>query len=103
MDEFVPERIVAYVSQDDLHSGELTVRETLDFSAKCQGVGDSNGNYLVNSCSILFYLPLVPRYIPSNVLENNLTWSLKHSFDHYFLLNVNDHPNKLMFLRTEHS
>jgi len=29
MDEFVPERIAAYVSQDDLHSGELTVRETL--------------------------------------------------------------------------
>ncbi|CAO2170179.1 unnamed protein product [Urochloa humidicola] len=39
MDEFVPERIAAYVSQDDLHSGEMTVRETLAFSAKCQGVG----------------------------------------------------------------
>jgi ABC-type multidrug transport system ATPase subunit len=52
MDEFVPERIAAYVSQDDLHSGELTVRETLAFSAKCQGVGDSYGNYLVHSCFI---------------------------------------------------
>jgi len=52
MDEFVPERIAAYVSQDDLHSGELTVRERLAFSAKCQGVGDSYGNYLVHSCSI---------------------------------------------------
>ncbi|WVZ78811.1 hypothetical protein U9M48_026461 [Paspalum notatum var. saurae] len=40
MDKFVPETIAAYVSQDDLHSGEMTVRETLAFSAKCQGIGD---------------------------------------------------------------
>ncbi|OEL37706.1 ABC transporter G family member 37 [Dichanthelium oligosanthes] len=40
MDEFVPERIAAYVSQDDLHSGDMTVRETLAFSATCQGIGD---------------------------------------------------------------
>ncbi|CAM0949280.1 unnamed protein product [Alopecurus aequalis] len=40
MEEFVAERTAAYVSQDDLHSGEMTVRETLAFSARCQGVGD---------------------------------------------------------------
>ncbi|KAI8548585.1 hypothetical protein RHMOL_Rhmol07G0284100 [Rhododendron molle] len=39
MDEFVPQRTSAYVSQYDLHLGELTVRETLAFSARCQGVG----------------------------------------------------------------
>ncbi|GLJ26439.1 hypothetical protein SUGI_0510140 [Cryptomeria japonica] len=39
MDEFVPERTSAYISQHDLHIGELTVRETLDFAARCQGVG----------------------------------------------------------------
>ncbi|KAF5741705.1 hypothetical protein HS088_TW10G00709 [Tripterygium wilfordii] len=39
MDEFVPQRTAAYVSQHDLHMGELTVRETLAFSARCQGVG----------------------------------------------------------------
>ena len=38
-DEFVPERSAAYVSQVDLHYGELTVRETLEFSARCQGAG----------------------------------------------------------------
>ena len=36
-DQFVPERSAAYISQMDLHYGELTVRETLDFSARCQG------------------------------------------------------------------
>ncbi|OAY63325.1 ABC transporter G family member 36 [Ananas comosus] len=39
MGEFVPERTAAYVSQYDLHIGEMTVRETLAFSARCQGVG----------------------------------------------------------------
>ncbi|KAF8696862.1 hypothetical protein HU200_036501 [Digitaria exilis] len=39
MDEFVPERTAAYISQHDLHIGEMTVRETLEFSARCQGVG----------------------------------------------------------------
>ncbi|KAM7493205.1 hypothetical protein LguiB_027814 [Lonicera macranthoides] len=41
MDEFVPRRTSAYISQYDLHIGELTVRETLAFSARCQGVGAS--------------------------------------------------------------
>ncbi|KAL3726508.1 hypothetical protein ACJRO7_031410 [Eucalyptus globulus] len=39
MNEFVPERTAAYISQHDLHIGEMTVRETLAFSARCQGVG----------------------------------------------------------------
>ncbi|KAL8521925.1 hypothetical protein ACS0TY_012179 [Phlomoides rotata] len=39
MKEFVPQRTSAYISQHDLHIGELTVRETLTFSARCQGVG----------------------------------------------------------------
>ncbi|KAL1346855.1 hypothetical protein HN51_020384 [Arachis hypogaea] len=39
MEEFVPQRTSAYISQTDLHIGELTVRETLAFSARCQGIG----------------------------------------------------------------
>ncbi|XP_062165228.1 pleiotropic drug resistance protein 1-like isoform X1 [Alnus glutinosa] len=39
MSEFVPQRTSAYISQHDLHIGEMTVRETLAFSARCQGVG----------------------------------------------------------------
>ncbi|KAG6417147.1 hypothetical protein SASPL_119298 [Salvia splendens] len=39
MHEFVPQRTAAYISQHDLHIGEMTVRETLSFSARCQGVG----------------------------------------------------------------
>ncbi|KAH7442213.1 hypothetical protein KP509_03G077000 [Ceratopteris richardii] len=39
LDEFVPQKTSSYVSQSDLHLGELTVQETLDFSCRCQGVG----------------------------------------------------------------
>ncbi|CAB4299305.1 unnamed protein product [Prunus armeniaca] len=37
--EFVPQRTCAYISQHDLHHGEMTVREALNFSGRCLGVG----------------------------------------------------------------
>lgn len=39
----MPQRTSAYISQYDLHIGEMTVRETLEFSARCQGVGPRYG------------------------------------------------------------
>lgn len=41
--EFVPQRTAGYISQQDWHAAEMTVRETLDFSARCQGVGTKYG------------------------------------------------------------
>ncbi|KAI3899026.1 hypothetical protein MKW92_017748 [Papaver armeniacum] len=37
--EFIPQRTSAYISQQDLHNEQMTVRETLDFSGRCFGVG----------------------------------------------------------------
>ncbi|KAL9247865.1 hypothetical protein vseg_021248 [Gypsophila vaccaria] len=39
LDEFVPQRISAYVSQRDWHMAEMTISETMHFSGLCQGVG----------------------------------------------------------------
>ncbi|KFK23133.1 hypothetical protein AALP_AAs61551U000700 [Arabis alpina] len=39
LSEFVPEKTSSYVSQNDLHIPELSVRETLDFSGCFQGTG----------------------------------------------------------------
>lgn len=39
LSEFVPARTCAYISQHDVHNGQMTVRETLDFSGRCLGVG----------------------------------------------------------------
>ncbi|KAL7594961.1 hypothetical protein Lser_V15G29884 [Lactuca serriola] len=39
LSEFTPQRTCAYISPHNLHTGEMTVRETLDFSGRCLGVG----------------------------------------------------------------
>ncbi|XP_037468082.1 ABC transporter G family member 41-like [Triticum dicoccoides] len=39
LQDFVREKTAAYIGQYDLHVPEMTVRETLDFSARFQGVG----------------------------------------------------------------
>ncbi|KAJ0030927.1 hypothetical protein Pint_13101 [Pistacia integerrima] len=39
LNEFVAPRTSAYVSQQDWHVAEMTVRETLEFAGRCQGVG----------------------------------------------------------------
>ncbi|KAG1335516.1 ABC transporter G family member 31 [Cocos nucifera] len=39
LNEFVPQRTSAYVSQHDWHASEMSVRETLEFAGHCQGVG----------------------------------------------------------------
>jgi hypothetical protein len=46
LDEFVPQKTAVYISQNDLHVAQMTVRETLDFSARCQGTGTRYGNIL---------------------------------------------------------
>ncbi|KAL9235362.1 hypothetical protein vseg_010125 [Gypsophila vaccaria] len=46
MSEFRVERTSAYVSQTDNHVSEMTVRETFDFAARCQGASDSYSAYM---------------------------------------------------------
>ncbi|MFS8026468.1 putative ABC-type xenobiotic transporter [Helianthus anomalus] len=46
LNEFEPRRTATYISQMDIHAGEMTVKETLDFSARCQGVGSRLGIFL---------------------------------------------------------
>ncbi|XP_076930284.1 ABC transporter G family member 39-like [Bidens hawaiensis] len=39
LSEFVPHRTCAYISPHNVHTGEMTVRETLEFSGRCLGAG----------------------------------------------------------------
>ncbi|GAU43517.1 hypothetical protein TSUD_245450 [Trifolium subterraneum] len=45
IDEFYVRRTSAYISQTDNHIPELTVRETLDFAARCQGAQEGFAAY----------------------------------------------------------
>ncbi|MCL7023992.1 hypothetical protein MKW94_021890 [Papaver nudicaule] len=49
VEDFVPQKTSGYISQHDLHIPEMTVRETLDFSACCQGVG-SRADIMLEVC-----------------------------------------------------
>ncbi|KAG5535254.1 hypothetical protein RHGRI_023140 [Rhododendron griersonianum] len=42
LNEFLPQKTSCYMSQYDMHISEMTVRETLDFSACCQGIGSGS-------------------------------------------------------------
>ncbi|KAJ4978148.1 hypothetical protein NE237_008928 [Protea cynaroides] len=55
LDEFCVQRTSAYISQTDTHIAELTVRETLDFAARCQGASeDFAGLHMLNLRMLLF-------------------------------------------------
>lgn len=62
--EFVPQRTAAYISQVDVHTAELTVRETFDFAARMQGPGfrAGEGRLAKSTCfsrlGVLFRLSL---------------------------------------------
>ncbi|VAI30388.1 unnamed protein product [Triticum turgidum subsp. durum] len=56
LQDFVPEKTAAYIGQYDLHVPEMTVRETLDFSARFQGVGSRAGTNLCTKPSALNFL-----------------------------------------------
>ena len=53
-DEFHVKRTSAYISQTDNHIAELTVRETLDFAARCQGANEGFAGFFI----CFFFLPL---------------------------------------------
>ena len=73
MDEFVPQRTAAYISQHDVHIGEMTVRETLAFSSRCQGVGSRYGWSIFNT---IYQFPLYFVLLsPNEILSFG---SLKH-------------------------
>lgn len=56
LNEFVPQKTSAYISQNDVHVGEMTVKETLDFSARCQGVGSRYGRCTDKETKMKFLL-----------------------------------------------
>ena len=41
--DFRVHRTAGYIEQEDVHMGELTVRETFDFAARCMGAGTKKG------------------------------------------------------------
>ncbi|KAJ4823600.1 hypothetical protein Tsubulata_026479 [Turnera subulata] len=67
LDEFVPQKTSVYVSQHDLHIPEMTVRETIDFSACCQGIGNRSARGVESTLMTDYVLKVFPA-VPSPFL-----------------------------------
>jgi ABC-type multidrug transport system ATPase subunit len=61
--EFIPQRTSAYISQRDIQTAEMNVRETLDFSGRCQGVGSRFGE-----CSLISLFQYFPASSNLNIM-----------------------------------
>lgn len=56
LNEFHVKRTSAYISQTDNHIAELTVRETLDFAARCQGASEGFAGFYFILYGVNYYL-----------------------------------------------
>ncbi len=74
-DQFRAAHTAAYVDQNDLHQPELTVRETFDFAARCQGVGHKAGGP-ITAVWLAGWLSVRPSVRPSVRLSVCLSVSL---------------------------
>lgn len=59
LEEFVHQKTFAYISQYDLHTPEMTVREILDFSARFQGIGNRAGKSSLTNITGDFHVNVV--------------------------------------------
>lgn len=83
LNEFVAPRTAAYVSQQDQHIAEMTVRETLEFAGQCQGVGFKYGEELQTLPQLIHIFFEVDQ-------SNSSMWKSKSLFSHFFHCHHND-------------
>jgi len=76
LDEFVPRKTASYISQNNVHTGEMTVKETLDFSVRFQGVGARFGNS--SHFQVVFIKNLLMKY--ESLLDPLYTIKKKEEF-----------------------
>lgn len=58
-DEFVVARSAGYIEQTDQHYAALTVRETFNFAASCQGAGYHSGRSKFSLAQALLHKVLI--------------------------------------------
>ncbi len=82
----MPQRTSAYISQFDNHIGELTVRETFDFAARCQGAGYRPGMCVCIPASSggYYYFNLCPEIV--NILGQFVFYVMEFLKKHLFLV-----------------
>ncbi|KAK9185936.1 hypothetical protein WN943_026295 [Citrus x changshan-huyou] len=88
LDEFQVQRTSAYIGQTDNHIAELTVRETLDFAARCQGANDSFAAYIKDLTRLEKERHIRPNPEIDAFMKASSVGGKKHSVSTDYVLNV---------------
>ncbi|KAK9734714.1 hypothetical protein RND81_04G158400 [Saponaria officinalis] len=88
MSEFCVERTSAYVSQTDNHLAELTVRDTFDFAARCQGASESYSAYMKDLYKLEKQTKIRPSPEIDAFMKASSVGGKKHSISTDYLLKV---------------
>ncbi|PIN16189.1 Pleiotropic drug resistance proteins (PDR1-15), ABC superfamily [Handroanthus impetiginosus] len=88
LDEFFVQRASAYISQTDNHIAELTVRETLDFAARCQGSSEGFSVYMKDLTRLEKERNIRPRPEIDAYMKASAVGGKKHSVSTDYILKV---------------
>ncbi|KAK4412483.1 ABC transporter G family member 31 [Sesamum alatum] len=87
-DDFFVQRASAYISQTDNHIAELTVRETLDFAARCQGSSEGFAAYMKDLTRLEEERNIRPRPEIDAYMKASSVGGRKHSVSTDYILKV---------------
>ncbi|KAG8371495.1 hypothetical protein BUALT_Bualt13G0093600 [Buddleja alternifolia] len=88
LDDFFVQRTSAYISQTDNHIAELTVRETLDFAARCQGSSEGFSGYMKDLTRLEQERNIRPRPEIDAYMKASSVGGKKHSVSTDYILKV---------------
>ncbi|XP_074289923.1 ABC transporter G family member 31 isoform X2 [Silene latifolia] len=88
MNEFCVQRTSAYISQTDNHIAELTVRETFDFAARCQGASELFSAYMKDLVRLEKQTNIRPSPEIDAFMKASSYGTKKHSISTDYLLKV---------------
>ncbi|KAH0772358.1 hypothetical protein KY290_016339 [Solanum tuberosum] len=87
-DEFCVQTTCAYISQIDNHIAELTVRETLDFAARCQGASHGFGDYMKDLDHLEKERKIRPKFEIDAYMKASSVGGTKHNVSTEYVLKV---------------
>ncbi|XP_051142945.1 ABC transporter G family member 31-like isoform X2 [Andrographis paniculata] len=87
-EEFYVQRACSYISQTDNHIAEMTVRETLDFAARCQGSGEEFSEYMKEINRLERVMNIRPRPEIDAYMKASSISGKKHSITTEYILKI---------------
>ncbi|XP_007016113.2 PREDICTED: ABC transporter G family member 31 [Theobroma cacao] len=88
LDKFYVRRTSAYISQTDNHIPELTVRETFDFAARCQGASEGLAEYMKDLANLEKERKIRPVPEIDAFMKASSVGGIKHSISTDYVMKV---------------